>query len=423
MYLSGSKWNMRRRRRRTNPLRVLVLLSLIAAAIYFERVIVPTVPPLFVPTPVPTRSSASFALEAVSSFEAGRLAQAEEAFREAIAANPREQAYHVDLARVLVYAGRYQEAETSASNSVLLDPSSPIANAVHAWTLDFLAGQEPDAARRVEMLQDALTQIEQAVALNPSSALTQAYHAEILMDNDVANYARALEAARKAVQLEPTLMESHRALGYVWEATGSYAQAVDSYQAALRINPNLPLLHMALGNMYQAQEEFDPAIESYLRAVGLAPTDPEPLRRIAQVYFRLGEYGPASQYAADAVEKDPANPYRYGDLGRIYYKNEEYDKAVDALRIAIEGGAAQSGAQVRGLPLDPGDAKVVEFYYTYGLALARNGECELARRVFEALLVGVPDNETAIFNAQEGLVICGLAPATSTPAATPGPTP
>ena len=80
MHLSGSKWNTKkRRRRRSSPWRVALLLLLIATVIYVERVVVPQTPPLFVVTPIPTRSPATIILEADSLFQAGKLAQAEQA--------------------------------------------------------------------------------------------------------------------------------------------------------------------------------------------------------------------------------------------------------------------------------------------------------------------------------------------------------
>jgi hypothetical protein len=66
MYLSGSKWNVRRKRPRLNLWRILALVALIGVGVYVERFLVPTVPPLFVPTATPTRSPATFALEAES---------------------------------------------------------------------------------------------------------------------------------------------------------------------------------------------------------------------------------------------------------------------------------------------------------------------------------------------------------------------
>jgi tetratricopeptide (TPR) repeat protein len=121
MYLSGSKWNTKKRRpRRSNPV----------AVIYVERVVVPQTPPLFIVTPIPTRSPATIILEADSLFQAGKLMQAEQAYHEAISIDPQEADYYTELARIQVFAGRYGDAVTNASNAILLDPNSAVANAV-----------------------------------------------------------------------------------------------------------------------------------------------------------------------------------------------------------------------------------------------------------------------------------------------------
>jgi tetratricopeptide (TPR) repeat protein len=416
MYLSGSKWNMRKKRRRSNPFRVLILILLIAFAIYFERVIVPTIPPPFVPTPTAVRSSASFVLEAESLFEAGKLAESENAYYEAIEADPLEPEFYINLARIQVYSNKYAQAEESASNAVLIEPNSALANAVYGWVLDFQAFDESDEERRTELLSNALQRIERAVELDPDSALIQAYYAEVLIDYDIERYDDALEAAQLAVQLDPNLMESHRALGYVWESTGTYDRALDSYQAALRIHNNLPILFISIGNMYQAIDDVENAVISYLRAVALDPTNPDPLNRIALAEARIGNYGRASQYAADAVEKDPSNPRLHGNLGRMYFKNNENLKAIDELRLAVQGGVTEDGTVVEGIPLnDRNDVRVVEFYYTYGLALAIDGQCDFSGEIFALILRIAPDNEFVVANATEALVICGEIEPTATP--------
>jgi tetratricopeptide (TPR) repeat protein len=421
MYLNGSKWHVNKKRRpRSNPLRVLALLLLVGGAVYLERFIVPTVPPLFVPTLTPTRSPASIVLEAESLYQAGKLDQAEQAYQEAIQVDPQQSALYVALARVQVFSGKYQEAETNARDALLVDPNSAIANAVLAWALDFQAGESTDSVQSASLLSESETQIGRALSLDPNSALAKAYHAEILMD--AGDYAQALEEAKAAVAADPNLLEAQRALGYVWERTDNPDQAIEAYQTALRINPNLPMLHIALGDMYLKQGNTDQAVNSYLKASALAPTNSIPLGRIALAYARVGEYGKASQYASNAVDQDPSNPRLHGDLGRMFYKNNDFPNAVSELRLAIEGGQAAGGQRVQGLNLDPGDAKVVELYYTYGLALAKNNQCSQGVPIFDALLHGVPDDEIATTNAYQGLVICGEIQPTATPAGgTPAP--
>jgi tetratricopeptide (TPR) repeat protein len=417
MYLSGSKWNVRRRRPGRNLGRIVLLLALIAGAVYIERFLVPAVPPLFIPTPTPTRSPATFALEAESFFGAGKLAQAEDSYRRAIEVNPTDPGLYVALARVLVFSGKYEEAETEARNALLINPDLPAARAVLGWALDF---------QGADRLIEAEAEVQAALGADPGNALAQAYLAEILMDQYIGlgsgDYRDAVAAAQRAVELDPNVVETHRALGYVLESTGNYEGALEEDQRALGINPNLWILHLATGNMYLNLDppDLDEAIQGYLNASAFDPTNPLPLQLIAQAYSRFGEYGKAAQYAADAVSLDPSNPSLRGDLGVMFYKNAEFEAAVEQLNLAVRGGEAD-GATIRGLPIDPASARIVSFYYTLGLALARSGACEEASPIFEALLRGVPDDEIAVANATEGLILCGIVQPTPTPAVTPTP--
>ena len=415
MYLSGSKWNVRRKRPPVNVWRILLLLALVVGGIYFERILAPTVPPLFVPTPTPTRSPATFALEAESFFQAGRLDQAAESYRQAIAASPQDADLYVALARVLVFAGKPEVAEIEARNALLINPDLPAAHAVLGWALDFLGSDH---------LVEAEAEVQAALAADPDFALAQAFLAEILIDEYVSlnagDYRDAIEAADRAVRLDPNIVETHRARGYVLENTSNYEEALEAYERALAVNPNLWLLHLAAGDMHLSQEvpNLDKAIQAYLNASSFDPTNPEPLRRIAKAYSGFGEYGKASQYAGDAVNLAPSDAGLHGDLGVSYFKNGDYEQAAAELSLAVRGGTAEGGATVLGLPIDPQSPRVVSFYYTLGLALAELDRCDEATPIFEALLRGVPDDEVAVANATEGLVRCGIVTPTATPSAT-----
>ena len=96
----------------------------------------------------------------------------------------------------------------------------------------------------------------------------------------------------------------------------------------------------------------------------------------------------------------------YGNLGWLLYHNYQYSDAIINLQLAIQGGANIDGIVVEGLPLDYG--RVAEFYYTYGLALAKLGYCNEALPVAQALLNGVRNDEISVFNAQEIINTCQL---------------
>ena len=93
------------------------------------------------------------------------------------------------------------------------------------------------------------------------------------------------------------------------------------------------------------------------------------------------------------------------NLGTQYYRSGDYAKALDYFRISIQGGIGQDGAVVRGIPLSY-DNRVPELYYMYGLILARSGQCQEAAEVVRLLTQGVPDDATAVLNAEYMTEVC-----------------
>ena len=99
----------------------------------------------------------------------------------------------------------------------------------------------------------------------------------------------------------------------------------------------------------------------------------------------------------------------------MYFKNNENSKSILELRLAVQGGVTDDGVVVEGMPIVIDDVRVIEFYYTYGLALAIDGQCDFSEDIFELLLRVLPDNEFVVANATESMVICGQIEPTATP--------
>ena len=106
MYLKGSKWTMLKRRKRPNPWRIIILALLVGAALYFNQVIVPATPPLFIPTPTPTRDPESYFDEGELLYDEGMLDQAIAAYEHAAAALPEDNIALYRLVRLMVLRGR-----------------------------------------------------------------------------------------------------------------------------------------------------------------------------------------------------------------------------------------------------------------------------------------------------------------------------
>ncbi|MBN2550951.1 MAG: tetratricopeptide repeat protein [Anaerolineales bacterium] len=404
---------MTRRTRRPSVWRIALLVILIGAALYINQVVVPATPPLFIPTPTPTRSPESFVNQAQEFYQAGKLTQASQAYENAIFADPTNPSNYIELARIQAFTGKYDKAVVNAQNALLRNPNNPTAHAVLGWALGFQ-----------EKYGEAEIEIKKALSLDPNSALAYAYYAEILINqSDNALYDKAADASKRALSLDPTLLEAHRARGIVLLNTQNLEDAVQEFQTAIGINQNIADLHLYLGVTYRALQEYDLAQESLLASYALNPTDTVALTELSRAFFAAGRFAQAAQYAEEAAKVDPADPRLHGNLGVIYYKQGEYNKAISELQLAVRGGTAGEGVAVEGLPLDYG--RVEEYYWFYGFALARSDRCAEAVPIFQALLTGVPNDEIAVYNATEGLAVCqaSLNAPTPTPTVQVTPTP
>jgi len=385
-----------RRRRRSSPWRLGLLVILIGVALYFNQVVVPATPPLFMPTPTPTRSPQAFMQEAAAYFQEGKLAEAAEAYQQAILSDPGNPANYVSLARVQVYLGEYDKAVTNAQNALLKNPNNATAYAIQAWATHFLGDT---------LAAEGL--VKKALELDPNHALAYAVQAEILIDrNDFGEVEKAIEASKLAIQLDPNLMEAYRARGIVLANTQNLPEAVEAFKQAVQLNDRIAELRYNLGSAYRLMGENSLAVDELLSAFALNPRDPDIPTEIMLAYFNEGQYAKAAQFGEDAVKITPTNPRLRGYLGIMYYRNGDLDEAIEQLALAVKGGQDAEGNLVEGLPLDYG--KVAEFYYFYGFALAKSNRCAEAVPIFQSLISNLnPDLEPiAVENAIAGLDLC-----------------
>ena len=392
---------MTRRRKRPNFFMWVVFGLVLLFGYYFNQVYLPAQPNPFDATPTPTRSWESFSTEAQELFAQGKLSQAIEAYESAIASSPQDPTLYIALARVQVLAGLPKEAQSNAENAILLSPNNALAHAVRAWALDF-QGSDKNG--------EALEAIEKAIELDPESALAHAYYTEILIDSNLfENYDNAAEHSKTALALDPNLLETRRARGYLLSTLGAegnnYELAVEEYKAAIDINPNIPILHMELGQNLRLLQVYDDAIKEFTLANTLNPIDPEPDYFISRTYATIGEYEKALQYAESAVTDRPNDPRYRGNYGVIFYLNFYYTDAVRELGLAVNGGTTEDGFPIQGMPLSD-EPRVAEYYFTYGWALARTNQCGEALPLAQTLQTKFPVDDGVIEAANAIITIC-----------------
>jgi tetratricopeptide (TPR) repeat protein len=431
---------MNRRRRRPNYFGWAIFLLVVLFGYYFNRVYLPASPLLAGPTTTPTRSPESYATEGEQLFTDGKLAQAIEAYKAAINASPQDPTLYVALARAQVWAGKYEEAQANAENALLLNPDNAMAHAVHAWALNF----------QVDKNGLALDAINEALRTDPNNAIIQSYYVEILTDSGFDNYGTAAEQSKVALALDPSIVETHRARGYLLarvpdpdpnpDPIPNLEEAIQEYKAAIEINPKLSLLHLEQGQNFRNLSAKDQAIEQFTLANTLDPSDPQPDFFISRTYATFGEYEKALQYADTAVQNKPDDPTLRANLGVMYYRNFMYEEAVQELGLAIYGGTTKDGVEVKAIPLS-NSPRVSEFYFTFGLALARTYQCGQALQIAQDLQSRGSEDEITQDATNRIIEICqenlnnppeatptlilteAITPSVETGTATPTPTP
>ena len=376
-----------------------MLLLVVGALIYFDQMVVPTIPPLFVSTPTPTRPPESYITDAQKLEKEGKYTMAIQAYNQAVQADPRNPASYIALAKLNLYTGNYEEGIKNAENALMVNKENDTALALLGWGYG-LAGD----------YIKAVADLEEAIAINPDNAAAYAYLTEVYVymmqvgqgPLDILDLAR--ETSRVAVELAPNALETHRGRGFLLEQTANYEQAIIEFEEAVKINPNIAALHLELGYNYFANDEYDKAITEYSMANSLNPNDPTPLTLISRTYLKNGDYSKAIQYAETALALVPTDPNLYGNLGLVYWRNDQYLDAVDVLRLAVRGGTTADGLIISGLELDYD--RTGQYYYTYALALAKTNQCGEALQIAQAVITGLRNDDIAQYNAQEVIVMC-----------------
>lgn len=387
---------MQRRRKAVNPFRIIVLVILVAGALYINQVVVPATPPLFIPTPTPTRAPETYITEAQDLINDGKVNQAIATYEEAIKADPKNPALYITLSRWQVLYGYYDKAMENIDNALLLNESNPLAKAVKGWIL-----------AKTGEFELAQVQLDEAIRMDPNSALAYAYRAELGIErirnnrDDPTTQQKAIDDSQEAKRLGPGLLEVHRVRGLILEFTIQPEEAIKEYEAAVAINKNLADLYVALGRNYRLAGLTDQSVNALMTAISLRPEDAEPYAELSTTYLNIGEYSKGLQIAEQAVQRDPSDPYLHGMLGTMFFRNLQYGEAVPPLRLAIKGGVTTEGVQVEPIPLDPVNNGASGVYYArYGIALAEIGQCSEAVQVGQQLIQAAPGDENAAYNAQ-----------------------
>lgn len=179
--------------------------------------------------------------------------------------------------------------------------------------------------RTKDDLAEARRLFEAALSLDPGlslacSALVDAYYYEVVLglaDSVAENCDKALQVARRAVELDPDDAAAHCAMGKARIVRREHALAVPDLQLAIDLNPSSAWAHYGLGAAAVFSGHAGEAIRHLERAIRLSPRDQHMgsfMVRLAEAYLVKRDYPGAVQWARKALQQQGFQWSRYAAL-------------------------------------------------------------------------------------------------------------
>jgi arylsulfatase A-like enzyme/tetratricopeptide (TPR) repeat protein len=213
---------------------------------------------------------------------AGRMPEAIETLRQAIAKFPERESFKVFLAMDLIEGGEPAKAKDFC---LALVAESPTMTAAH-----ILLGDAEDILNETDA---ALASYEKASALEPQNRSVQAKIASLwVKKGDLAKAQAILDglAGEKAVVDSPDFAGAMSGLCQALLAAGETDRALEIYRKATVLSPESPAVWLNLGGAYFALGRYDLALENFEKSVAIDKTFALGYSNVGLVYLmKLGE--------------------------------------------------------------------------------------------------------------------------------------
>ncbi|MGB8508639.1 MAG: tetratricopeptide repeat protein, partial [Pyrinomonadaceae bacterium] len=274
---------------------------------------------------------------------------------------------YVNLADVTFAQGRLDESEQNLEHALAIDRTN--FQALTGFTKLMAGERRLDAAR---------TRMETLVAEQPNNAALQFLRAQTYRygnDQQAPDPARAEQALRRAIEIDPDYMQAYSALGDIYFSTNRTDDAVAEYRKITERRADDIDAFRKLGLIESSRQNLDAAQQYYRRVLEIDPDETIAANNLAMLYadHDKGNGDEAIRLAQGIVRRFPNDAGFADTLGWVYYKKGLYPAAVEQLQKAVAGAVATNG-----------DNSL--YRYHLGMALNSKGDKTGARRELQKSL-------------------------------------
>jgi tetratricopeptide (TPR) repeat protein len=231
--------------------------------------------------------------------------------------------------------GRLAEAEQLCRAALAAAPEHPDAQ--------FLLAAIADTAGRPAAAVDLL---RRAIVHSPERAEFHGNLGAVL--GRLGRLDEAIDCFRRAIALAPAAAAGHLALGNALQAKGDLDGAIAAFRAAAAAQPQHAAAHINLGNALKAAARLEEAEASLREAVRLGPDLPEAQHNLGIVLFMQGRLAEAETALRAALRLRPESQLTFRQLALVLIAADRLDEAarflIEPVRAQRQPGAAPGDA-------------------------------------------------------------------------------
>lgn len=329
----------------------------------------------------------------------------------------------IRLGKTALQTGNIEEAMEHFNKAQNLMPISSGEPAFSASKKSEIAQAVFDAAEKTDNPQEKARLMKEAVSLAKSSLVNNANDpvAHNILGTDALDkkdYNTALEEFKKAVQYDPNNYLYYYNLGKTQYILKKYSEAVTSFLTSCRLNDrfspsryNLGLAQLKLKNETQALDAFRKAIDinpryekayleqarilakrndnngavnSYKKVIEINSVNTTALMELGSVYYADNKLSLSEESylkALSLMQSSPNYTLTCYNLSTVLFEEQKYSDAVSYAKKAYEGKNYITD--------DKAKANII---YNYALMLEKNGNFDLAIKIYSEVLKYDPNH-------------------------------
>jgi tetratricopeptide (TPR) repeat protein len=162
------------------------------------------------------------------------------------------------------------------------------------------------------------------------------YFLEGNQDYQKGKFEEAIEAYKKAIEVEPDSYGAYNNMGSAYAELGKFEKAIKVCKKAIKIKPDKDQAYYNMGGAYAELGKFEKALEVCKKAIEVKPDSYEAYNNMGVAYAGLDELKKALEAYKKAIEIMPDDYETYSNMGIAYAGLGEFEKTIEVCKKAIK---------------------------------------------------------------------------------------